>query len=161
MSTSQFFLPLSKNDAESRPGSAVAPSWSSSTKVREPVSTSPISGKSTSRRACTFPSHSSTTPSLNAVLTHKFDPPHLDRIPEAERGDMMKAYYTRLTSDDDKVRAEAGRAWSRWEMATSRVQVDPEYLDRAEDADFADKFARIEVRAQIDALFSFRGDSVN
>ena len=59
----------------------------------------------------------------------------------------MKAYYTRLTSDDDKVRAEAGRAWSRWEMATSRVQVDPEYLDRAEDADFADKFARIEVRA--------------
>lgn len=59
----------------------------------------------------------------------------------------MKAYYARLTSDDAKVRAEAGRAWSRWEMATSRVQVDAEYLDRAEDADFADKFARIEVRA--------------
>lgn len=74
---------------------------------------------------------------------------------------MMKAYYSRLTSDDAKVRAEAGRAWSRWEMATSRVQVDAEYLDRAEDADFADKFARIEVRAQLDALFSFRGDSVN
>lgn len=31
-------------------------------------------------------------------------------------------------------------------MATSRVQVDPEYLDRADDAEFADRFARIEVR---------------
>lgn len=34
-------------------------------------------------------------------------------------------------------------------MATSRVQVDSEYLDRAEDADFADKFARIEVRHRL------------
>lgn len=32
-------------------------------------------------------------------------------IPEAERGDMVAAYYSRLTGKDEKVRAEAGRAW--------------------------------------------------
>lgn len=36
---------------------------------------------------------------------------YLAPIPEAERGDMVKAYYKRLTGTDEKVRAEAGRAW--------------------------------------------------
>ncbi|MGH8162092.1 MAG: prolyl aminopeptidase, partial [Gammaproteobacteria bacterium] len=36
-------------------------------------------------------------------------------IPEAERGDMMSAYYRRLTSDDKAVRTAAARAWSVWE----------------------------------------------
>lgn len=65
-------------------------------------------------------------------------------IPEAERGDMVAAYYKRLTSDDPGVRAEAGRAWSLWEMATSRLYVDPDYLARVDKAGFADAFARIE-----------------
>src|SRR5919202_2099386 len=33
-------------------------------------------------------------------------------IPEAERGDMVSAYYRRLTSDDAQARLEAARAWS-------------------------------------------------
>lgn len=45
---------------------------------------------------------------------------YIEPIPVAERGDMIKAYYARLTGTDEKARAEAGRAWSRWEMATSR-----------------------------------------
>lgn len=57
------------------------------------------------------------------------------------------AHSKRLTSDDAAVRAEAGRAWSRWEMATSRLHVNKDYLDRADDAEFADAFARIEVRS--------------
>ncbi|GAA6051963.1 hypothetical protein JCM3770_002986 [Rhodotorula araucariae] len=69
---------------------------------------------------------------------------YLAPIPESERGDMIAAYHKRLTSSDAAVRAEAGRAWSRWEMATSRLQVNQEYLDKAEDAAFADAFARIE-----------------
>lgn len=56
---------------------------------------------------------------------------------------MIKAYYIRLTSDDPKIRAEAGRAWSRWEMATSRIEIDDEYLARADEPGFADAFARI------------------
>ncbi|GAA5943062.1 hypothetical protein JCM3775_000632, partial [Rhodotorula graminis] len=69
---------------------------------------------------------------------------YLAPIPEEERVDMVQAYYKRLTSPDAAVRAQAGRAWSRWEMATSRLAVDEEYLSRADDAAFADAFARIE-----------------
>ncbi|KAI5481549.1 proline iminopeptidase [Pseudohyphozyma bogoriensis] len=65
-------------------------------------------------------------------------------IPEEERGDMVAAYYKRLTGTDEKVRAEAGRAWSTWEMATSRLYVDPKYIARADAPGFADAFARIE-----------------
>lgn len=75
---------------------------------------------------------------------------------------MVKAYYERLTGTDEKVRAEAGRAWvrssrslpptapakslaiqSRWEMATSRLHVDPDYISKADAPGFADAFARI------------------
>ncbi|BGP14413.1 hypothetical protein JCM10213v2_002361 [Rhodosporidiobolus nylandii] len=74
-------------------------------------------------------------------------------IPEEERGDMIAAYYKRLTSSDDAVRAEAGRAWSRWEMATSRLYVSEDYLKRADDAGFADAFARIEAHYFVNGGF--------
>jgi proline iminopeptidase len=38
-----------------------------------------------------------------------------DHIPEAERGDMIAAYYKRLTDRDPKVQLEAARRWARWE----------------------------------------------
>src|SRR5215471_14690850 len=46
--------------------------------------------------------------------------PYLAHIPEAERGDMLSAYYRRLTSDDPEVRLAAAKIWSRWEGATSK-----------------------------------------
>jgi proline iminopeptidase len=33
-------------------------------------------------------------------------------IPEAERGDMLRAYHRRLTGDDPAARLEAARTWS-------------------------------------------------
>ncbi|KAH9441483.1 hypothetical protein MJO28_015488 [Puccinia striiformis f. sp. tritici] len=65
-------------------------------------------------------------------------------IPEEERKDMIKAYYKRLTSEDVKVRSEAAKRWSVWECSTSRLIIDPEYIKKANEDDFADKFARIE-----------------
>src|SRR5450755_1713715 len=44
---------------------------------------------------------------------------YLAPIPESERGDLVRAYHRRLTSDDPKVRQEAARAWSVWEGQTS------------------------------------------
>jgi len=38
---------------------------------------------------------------------------YLEPIPEAERGDLIQAYYKRLTSPDAKVRLEAAKAWAR------------------------------------------------
>ena len=47
--------------------------------------------------------------------------PYRDHIPEAERSDLIRAYYARLTSDDVDVRRAAAKEWTRWEMATSRL----------------------------------------
>lgn len=37
---------------------------------------------------------------------------YLAPIPEVERGDLMSAYYRRLTGNDDKVKQECATAWS-------------------------------------------------
>ncbi|KAJ6576580.1 proline iminopeptidase [Mycena vulgaris] len=52
-------------------------------------------------------------------------------IPEQERHDMILA-------------CTAAKAWSKYEMATSRLFVDPEYVARATSDHFANAFARIE-----------------
>jgi len=66
-------------------------------------------------------------------------------IPEAERHDLMAAYYTRLTSEDDKVSLEAARRWATWEEATCRLEQDASLIARAQEDDkFARAFARIE-----------------
>jgi proline iminopeptidase len=69
---------------------------------------------------------------------------YLAAIPEAERGDLMSAYYRRLTSADPKVRVEAARAWSVWEAATSHLYQDPAHIASSGEDEFALAFARIE-----------------
>ena len=76
-----------------------------------------------------------------------------DHIPKDEQGNLIEAYYSRLTDSDVDVRRSAAREWTRWEMATSRLFPDPEYLDKAEDLDFAVAFARIECHYFINGIF--------
>ncbi|KAF8861899.1 proline iminopeptidase [Acephala macrosclerotiorum] len=65
-------------------------------------------------------------------------------IPVEERGDMMQAYYKRLTGDNEEEKLKCAGAWSRWETATSKLIVDPKYIEKAEDPKWALAFARIE-----------------
>lgn len=65
-------------------------------------------------------------------------------IPDAERHDLMLAYHAQLNSVDDETRMTAARAWAKWEMATSKLFVDPAYIHRVDNGDFANAFARIE-----------------
>ena len=65
-------------------------------------------------------------------------------IPPEERGDMVSAYYRRLTSEDPAEVRKAARAWSRWEGATSFLRLNRAYLARFDAADYAAAFARIE-----------------
>ena len=65
-------------------------------------------------------------------------------IPAAERGDLMKAYYKRLTGDDPEVRREAARAWSVWEASTSFLLQRQDFIRHAAGDEFALAFARIE-----------------
>jgi proline iminopeptidase len=70
--------------------------------------------------------------------------PYLAQIPEAERGDMIAAYYRRLTSEDPAVRKAAAKAWSVWEASTSFLLQRPEHIEHVGEDEFADAFARIE-----------------
>lgn len=65
-------------------------------------------------------------------------------IPAAERGDLMGAYYRRLTGDDPAARAAAARAWSVWEGATSFLRLNPDYLAKFREDAYSETFARIE-----------------
>ncbi|PMD67321.1 proline iminopeptidase [Hyaloscypha bicolor E] len=70
--------------------------------------------------------------------------PYKAIIPVEERGDMMKAYYKRLTGDNEEERLKCASAWSTWETATSKLMVDPEYIKKVDDPKWALAFARIE-----------------
>ncbi|HEX8185060.1 MAG TPA: prolyl aminopeptidase [Blastocatellia bacterium] len=69
---------------------------------------------------------------------------YLKVIPEAERGDMLKAYYVRLTSEDESVRLRAARAWSIWEGSTSKLIPDQLLIDDFGEPHKALSLARIE-----------------
>jgi proline iminopeptidase len=85
--------------------------------------------------------------------THKFGmseiyPDEWERfrrlIPEAERGDMVKAYYERLTDPSETVQLAAAAAWSRWEGATMTLFPDPAALEEFEEPHLALAVGRIE-----------------
>ena len=65
-------------------------------------------------------------------------------IPEAERGNLMAAYYKRLTGDNEAEKIACAKAWSIWEGTTLSLYSDPERVKRFADGHFALAFARIE-----------------
>ncbi len=67
-----------------------------------------------------------------------------DEIPEAERGDFITAYYKRLTSEDEKTRVSAARAWSVWEGSTSKLYPSEDLMNHWEGESEALALARIE-----------------
>ncbi|KAG9121961.1 hypothetical protein FRC07_001855 [Ceratobasidium sp. 392] len=81
---------------------------------------------------------------LRGIFTLRKREEYIAPVPEAERDDFMKAYHKLLNSEDEKVRLTAARAWSKWEMTTSKLFVDEEYIAKAAEDDWANAFARIE-----------------
>ncbi|KAH8099953.1 proline iminopeptidase [Cristinia sonorae] len=69
---------------------------------------------------------------------------YIEPIPVEERHDMILAYHAQLFSEDEETRLRAAKAWTRWEMATSKLFVDPAHIAEAERDTFASAFARIE-----------------
>ncbi len=51
-------------------------------------------------------------------------------IPEAERDNLLKAYYQRLTGTDELVRMAAAKSWASWESHCSRLRPSPDVLER-------------------------------
>jgi len=70
--------------------------------------------------------------------------PYLAHITEAERGNLLKAYHSRLTSNDPAIRLAAAKIWSGWEGSTSKLIPDADSIGHYEEDEFALAFARIE-----------------
>ncbi len=85
---------------------------------------------------------------------------YLAAIPEAERDDLMAAYYRRLTSDDAATRLAAAKAWSIWEASTSFLLQSADYVDHAGEDEFALAFARIECHYFVNGGFFERPDQL-
>jgi proline iminopeptidase len=65
-------------------------------------------------------------------------------IPEDERGDLVEAYYRRLTGDDSAVKLEAAKRWSMWEGVTVTLLPDEAMLEEFTEDQHAIAIARIE-----------------
>ncbi|MGH8179333.1 MAG: prolyl aminopeptidase [Steroidobacter sp.] len=81
-------------------------------------------------------------------------------IPPAERGELIHAFYKRLTSEDRATRVRAARAWSIWEAATSYLQVNEENVNKWGEEDFAIAVARIECHYFVNRGFLEKEDQL-
>ena len=64
-------------------------------------------------------------------------------IPESERGDLVQAYYDRLTSTDEATRLAAAKEWSLWEGSVATLLPNEALLAEFADPSKAVPFARI------------------
>ncbi len=78
---------------------------------------------------------------------------YLRPIPEDERGDLVGAYYRRLTGEDEIARMAAAKAWSRWEGKTSNLLPRKEVVDHFSEPYTALSLARIECHYFMNGTF--------
>lgn len=74
-------------------------------------------------------------------------------IPAGEQDDLVRAYYSRLTSDDEATRLSAAKEWSIWEGTVATLLPDAALLDHFADPATALPFARICARYFLEDFF--------
>ncbi|QFT77965.1 prolyl aminopeptidase [Erythrobacter sp. THAF29] len=74
-------------------------------------------------------------------------------IPEAERSDLVRAYYARLTSDDEATRLAAAKQWSLWEGSVATLLPNEGLMEEFADPSKAVPFARICARFFLEDFF--------
>ncbi|WP_317932478.1 prolyl aminopeptidase [Halioxenophilus sp. WMMB6] len=68
----------------------------------------------------------------------------LKQIPEAEQGNLLSAYYQRLTSSNELAQMAAAKAWSQWEAQCATLRPNHELVDNFTAPHVAVALARIE-----------------
>jgi proline iminopeptidase len=81
-------------------------------------------------------------------------------LPEAERDDILAAYYRRLLDPDPRVHLPAARAWSSYEGACSTLLPNPEPAAAFADDRLALGLARIEAHFFTHHLYSDKDDLI-
>lgn len=74
-------------------------------------------------------------------------------IPVDERGDMLQAFYKRLTGPDQIAQMHAAKAWSTWEGRTATLRPNPQVVERFSEAHRALSIARIECHYFVNNAF--------
>ncbi len=78
---------------------------------------------------------------------------YLAPIPAEERGDMMSAYYRRLTGSDQIAQMGAAKAWSCWEGRTATLRPNHQVVERFTEVHRAMSIARIECHYFVNDAF--------
>jgi proline iminopeptidase len=79
-------------------------------------------------------------------------------IPKEERGDLICAYYKRLTSESLEERKIAAKAWSGWEAAALKLVYDSAMFAQFTEDNRADAIARVECHYFLNRCF-FKTDN--
>ena len=78
---------------------------------------------------------------------------YIQVIPPRERGDMLDAFYRRLTGDNEIERMAAAKAWSIWEARCSTLHVNENLVDHFSNPHLAMAMARIEAHYFVHKAF--------
>lgn len=81
-------------------------------------------------------------------------------IPLEERGDLLQAYYRRVTGSDAKIAKRAARAWSVWEASASYLRPNEDNVKSWSADKFALAIARIECHYFVNRGFFFTEDQL-
>ncbi|QEW05430.1 prolyl aminopeptidase [Nitrincola iocasae] len=85
----------------------------------------------------------------------------LQLIPVAEQGDLLTAYYQRLTADNEIARMAAAKAWSIWEGRCSTLHPNADIATHFGEPHVALAMARIEAHYFINGCFMRPGQLLN
>lgn len=77
----------------------------------------------------------------------------IGKIPVPQRSDLLKAYYQKLTSDNELERMSAAKAWSIWEGRCSTLVPNPDTVEHFSDPHIALSMARIEAHYFVNSSF--------
>lgn len=78
---------------------------------------------------------------------------YISVIPQEERGDLIKAYYKRLTHEERCIRVEAAKAWSMWEGSLVTLLPNGDLVNDFGDEDYAISMATIECHFWMNHMF--------
>ena len=74
-------------------------------------------------------------------------------LPEVQREDIIQNYYRVLTGDNEEQRQKFAKMWTKYEMATSKLYVNPDLIQKSDNDKFALAFARIETHFFVNGGF--------
>ncbi len=78
---------------------------------------------------------------------------YIQPIPEDERGEMINAYYKKLTGDNELAKMAAAKAWSLWEGRCATLRPNPEVVTTFSNLHMAVSLARIEAHYFVNQAF--------